>query len=221
MAHWLSCPVACGIFPDEESNLCPVHWQADSVPLDHQELADALAYCHEKKVIRCCWGSWVRWRCRLQLVCAHTLSKEKDDVWDAGLLAPRNDQGGNKQWEGGSMVPRGALLWASGGKSLWGCLPYWNLQTHPQGGCKIFCTNTFGDSGPDVQASQIPALGVAALGLGAAMGPGSLSEGAAPAAQMASLALPTPIPWWLLVEHLGSGIASVFCFFACGMHHAS
>ena len=121
MAHWLRCPVACGIFPDEESNLCPMHWQADSVSLDHQELADALAYCHEKKVIHCCWGSWVRWRCRLWLVCAHTLSKEKDDVWDAGLLAPRNGQGGSKQWEGGSMVPRGALLGASGGKStLWG-----------------------------------------------------------------------------------------------------
>ena len=53
---------------------------------------------------------------------------------------------------------------------------------HPQGGGKIFCISTFGDSGPDLQASQIPALGVAALGpgLGAAMGPGSLSEGAAP-----------------------------------------
>ena len=63
------------------------------------------------------------------------------------------------------------------------------------GRCKISCINTFGGLGPDLQASQIPALGVTALGLGAAMGPGSLSEGAAPAAQMASLALPTPIPW--------------------------
>ena len=26
----LSCPAACGIFPDQESNLCPLHWQADS-----------------------------------------------------------------------------------------------------------------------------------------------------------------------------------------------
>ena len=63
------------------------------------------------------------------------------------------------------------------------------------GRCKISCIKTFGGSGPDLQASQIPALGLAALdpGLGAAMGPGSLSEGAAPAAQMASLALSTPI----------------------------
>ena len=27
---WLSCSVACGIFPDQGSNLCPRHWQADS-----------------------------------------------------------------------------------------------------------------------------------------------------------------------------------------------
>ena len=33
MAHGLSCSVACGIFPDQGSNLCPLHWQADSYPL--------------------------------------------------------------------------------------------------------------------------------------------------------------------------------------------
>ena len=32
-----SCPVACGIFPEQESNQCPLHWQADSYPLYHQE----------------------------------------------------------------------------------------------------------------------------------------------------------------------------------------
>ena len=37
VAHSLSCPAACGIFPDQESNLCPLHWQADSQPLDYQE----------------------------------------------------------------------------------------------------------------------------------------------------------------------------------------
>ena len=30
MAHGLSCSAACGIFPDQGSNLCPLHWQADS-----------------------------------------------------------------------------------------------------------------------------------------------------------------------------------------------
>ena len=26
----LSCSAACGIFPDQGSNLCPLHWQVDS-----------------------------------------------------------------------------------------------------------------------------------------------------------------------------------------------
>ena len=32
----VSCPVACGIFPDQVSNLNLLHWQADSLPLSHQ-----------------------------------------------------------------------------------------------------------------------------------------------------------------------------------------
>ena len=38
VAHWLSCPVACGIIPDQGLNLCPLHWQADSQALDYQEV---------------------------------------------------------------------------------------------------------------------------------------------------------------------------------------
>ena len=36
VAHGPSCSVACGIFPDQGSNPCPLHWQADSQPLHHQ-----------------------------------------------------------------------------------------------------------------------------------------------------------------------------------------
>ena len=36
VAHGLSCSTACGIFPDQGSNPCPLHWQADSQPLCHQ-----------------------------------------------------------------------------------------------------------------------------------------------------------------------------------------
>ena len=28
--HGLGCPEACGILPDQGSNLCPLHWQVDS-----------------------------------------------------------------------------------------------------------------------------------------------------------------------------------------------
>ena len=34
--HGPSCSAACGIFPDQGSNPCPLHWQADSQPLCHQ-----------------------------------------------------------------------------------------------------------------------------------------------------------------------------------------
>ena len=36
VAHGPSCSVACWIFPDQGSNPCPLHWQADSQPLRHQ-----------------------------------------------------------------------------------------------------------------------------------------------------------------------------------------
>ena len=36
VANGPSCSAACGIFPDQGSNLCPLHWQADSQPLHHQ-----------------------------------------------------------------------------------------------------------------------------------------------------------------------------------------
>ena len=36
VAHGPSCSVACGIFPDQGLNPCPLHRQADSQPLRHQ-----------------------------------------------------------------------------------------------------------------------------------------------------------------------------------------
>ena len=36
VAHGLSFSAACGIFPGQGSNPCPLHWQADPQPLCHQ-----------------------------------------------------------------------------------------------------------------------------------------------------------------------------------------
>ena len=36
VAHDLICPVARGIFPEQGLNPCPLHWQVDSLTLDHQ-----------------------------------------------------------------------------------------------------------------------------------------------------------------------------------------
>ena len=36
MAHGISCPEACGIFLEQESNPCLLHCQVDSFPLGYQ-----------------------------------------------------------------------------------------------------------------------------------------------------------------------------------------
>ena len=42
VAHGLSCSVTCGVFLDQGSNPCPLHWQVDSQPLCHQGSPTAL-----------------------------------------------------------------------------------------------------------------------------------------------------------------------------------
>ena len=36
VSHGISCSSVCGIFPDQGSNLCLLHWQTDSLLLSHQ-----------------------------------------------------------------------------------------------------------------------------------------------------------------------------------------
>ena len=40
----LNCFTACGIFPGQGSNPCPLHWQADSYPLHHQGSPNKLMF---------------------------------------------------------------------------------------------------------------------------------------------------------------------------------
>ena len=40
----LSCSAACGIFPDQGSNLCLLYWQMDSLSLSHQGSPPALFF---------------------------------------------------------------------------------------------------------------------------------------------------------------------------------
>ena len=46
VAHGPSCSAACGIFPDQGLNPCPLHWQADSQPLRHQGSPKHNFYIH-------------------------------------------------------------------------------------------------------------------------------------------------------------------------------
>ena len=41
-----SCFTACGIFLDQALNLCLLHWQADSLPREHQGSPDLIFYCN-------------------------------------------------------------------------------------------------------------------------------------------------------------------------------
>ena len=47
VAHGPSCSVACEILPDQGSNLCPLHWQADSQPLRHQGSPTFTCLCNK------------------------------------------------------------------------------------------------------------------------------------------------------------------------------
>ena len=59
VAHGPSCSAACGILPDQGSNPCPLHWQADSQPLRHQGSPSWSLYCplsHAYVCIIYLWG---------------------------------------------------------------------------------------------------------------------------------------------------------------------
>ena len=45
-----------GIFLDQGFNLCPLHWQADSLPLSHQE--SLVAYPKEDLFLMCLQVTW-------------------------------------------------------------------------------------------------------------------------------------------------------------------
>ena len=53
VAHGPSCSAACGIFPDQGLNPCPLHWQADSQPLRHQGSPCWKIFNHSFNFITC------------------------------------------------------------------------------------------------------------------------------------------------------------------------
>ena len=63
VAHGPSCSAACGIFPDQGSNPCPLHWQADSQPLRHQGSPRLFFYSHEHSL------SWWMFYVHLKRMC--------------------------------------------------------------------------------------------------------------------------------------------------------
>ena len=58
VVHRLSGTVGCRIIPEEESNQRPLHWQVDSLPLDHERSLSTTHFCTKnilkKFIIRRC-----------------------------------------------------------------------------------------------------------------------------------------------------------------------
>ena len=60
VAHGPSCTAACGILPDQGSNPCPLHWQADSQPLRHQGSPSLLVFMsHLLSPSSASWDPWI------------------------------------------------------------------------------------------------------------------------------------------------------------------
>ena len=49
--HRFSCSAACGIFLDQGSNPCLLHWLVDSLPLSHQGSLQMGIYSHESNLL--------------------------------------------------------------------------------------------------------------------------------------------------------------------------
>ena len=77
VAHGPSCSVACGIFPDQDSNPCSLHWQADSQPLRHQgspgSALESLGWLP-------CFGEWAR-------DCSFSRVNQKAQLWSSRSAA--------------------------------------------------------------------------------------------------------------------------------------
>ena len=54
VGHRLSCSTAWGIFPDQGSNPCPLHWQADSLPLSHPAYMQLIHFIVQQTLTQHC-----------------------------------------------------------------------------------------------------------------------------------------------------------------------
>ena len=77
VAHRPSCSTACGIFPDQGSNPCLLHWQADSQPLRHQgspTTTPPMFYLLNHLGLKTYWASKITQK-------LSTVSKTQETIW--------------------------------------------------------------------------------------------------------------------------------------------
>ena len=83
----LSCSMAYGIFLDQVLNQCPLHWQADSQPLDHQGCLRALVVIHLSRlntgalVSRVCGGWKACCKGYIPIECGRKIHSQTSWVW--------------------------------------------------------------------------------------------------------------------------------------------
>ena len=53
VGHECNCSATCGIFPDQGSNLCLLHWQADSLPQGHQGSPSSALHLIQQVLRKC------------------------------------------------------------------------------------------------------------------------------------------------------------------------
>ena len=91
VAHGPSCSAACGIFPDQGSNPCPLHWQADSQPLRHQRSPKHNFYTHweTKKFTRVALLQYMHTLEILRVQCQTTAVKQ---IWVMHCILFRDEE---------------------------------------------------------------------------------------------------------------------------------
>ena len=105
-AHGLSCRSACGVFLDQGSNLCPLHWQAESSPLHHQGSSG-------EKGFKAAWVNGLQnWESpRSQDMPMNTLARKR-------LSPPKAVRhAGKSSWRRSRNIP--ALVWALSSAAVW------------------------------------------------------------------------------------------------------
>ena len=126
VVHRLSCSAACGIFPDQESNLCPLHWQADSYPLYHQEVLILHSFCkflsfkESSQIFSTLWGLKVFSHTKHSGSCPAWFLFYLDFVHHAVLLK-KGDQHFGWAWRAGAGWTRGS----GGGGGTVSQQPWW------------------------------------------------------------------------------------------------
>ena len=107
VAHGLSCSKACGIFPDQGSNLCSLRWQADSYPLRHQGSVIALITTVKSLLLpKGTWPKILRIRMRASswvVLVVKNLPANARDIRDPGSIpgserSPRERNGNPLQY---------------------------------------------------------------------------------------------------------------------------